>query len=129
MSDDLGDFEDVTHEDGEDFDSGESDDEHRLDGAEPSEQPDDTPRDDNEDPVLPDDDSGRDTNHNLNESADKIRVETDLTRGAGTRDQEKHKLKARGETPEEAAENLSETLRELEERGVFERTRALGGSE
>jgi len=71
----------------------------------------------------------RDTNHNLNESADKIRVETDITRGAGTRDQEKHKLKARGETPEEAAENLSETLRELEERDVFERTRALGDGE
>jgi len=71
----------------------------------------------------------RDTNHNLNESADKIRVETDITRGAGTRDQEKHKLKARGETPEEAAENLSETLRELEERDVFKRTRALGDGE
>jgi hypothetical protein len=64
--------------------------------------------------------------HNINESHDKIRVETDITRGTGTRDQEKHKLKARGETPEEAAENLSEALAELEERGVFERARALG---
>jgi len=65
--------------------------------------------------------------HNINESHDKIRVETDITRGTGTRDQEKHKLKARGETPEEAAENLSEALAELEERGVFERARELGG--
>ncbi|AFH22470.1 hypothetical protein OSG_eHP27_00090 [environmental Halophage eHP-27] len=65
--------------------------------------------------------------HNINESHDKIRVETDITRGTGTRDQEKHKLKARGETPEEAAENLSEALAELEERGVFERARKLGG--
>jgi hypothetical protein len=64
--------------------------------------------------------------HNINESYDKIRLETDVTRGTGTRDQEKHKLKARGETPEEAAENLSEALRELEERDVFERARQVG---
>jgi hypothetical protein len=64
--------------------------------------------------------------HNVNESHDKLRLETDVTRGTGTRDQEKHKLKARGETPEEVAENLSEALAELEERDVFERARALG---
>lgn len=69
------------------------------------------------------------TRHNVNESHDKIRLETDVTRGTGTRDQEKHKLKARGETPEEAAENLSEALAELEDRGVFERARELGGGE
>jgi len=70
-----------------------------------------------------------DTNHNLNESADKLRLSIDLTRGTGTRDQEKHKLKARGETPEEAAENLSDALAELEDRGVFERARNVGDSE
>lgn len=63
------------------------------------------------------------TNHNLNESADKIRIETDLTRGTGTRDQEKHKIKVRGETPEEAATNLSRVLLELEERELFARAR------
>jgi len=66
------------------------------------------------------------TNHNLNESADKLRLSIDVTRGTGTRDQEKHKLKARGETPEEAADNLSEALRELEDRDVFERARNVG---
>jgi len=70
-----------------------------------------------------------DTNHNLNESADKLRLSIDVTRGTGTRDQEKHKLKARGETPEEAAENLSDALAELEDRGVFERARNVGDSE
>jgi len=70
-----------------------------------------------------------DERHNVNESHDKIRLETDLTRGTGTRDQEKHKLKARGETPEEAAANLSDPLAELEERDVFERTREVGGDE
>lgn len=74
------------------------------------------------------DDSGTtdETNHNLNESADKIRLETDVTRGTGTRDQEKHKLKVRGETPAEAAENLSDALAELEDRDVFERARQVG---
>ena len=69
------------------------------------------------------DDSGIETRKNLNESADKIRLKTQLKRGSGTRDQDTHDLKVRGETPEEAAENLSETLRELEERDVFERAR------
>jgi hypothetical protein len=69
------------------------------------------------------------TRHNVNESHDKIRLETDVTRGTGTRDQEKHKLKARGETPEQAAENLSEALRELEARDVFDRARSLGGTD
>ena len=63
--------------------------------------------------------------HNVNESHDKIRLETDLTRGTGTRDQEKHKLKARGETPEDAAEALSDALAELEERDVFKRARSI----
>jgi len=76
-----------------------------------------------------DDDAATETNHNLNESADKIRLKTQLKRGEGTRDQDTHDLKARGETPEEAAENLSETLRELEERDVFDRARALGNEE
>lgn len=69
------------------------------------------------------------TNHNLNESTDKIRLEAHVTRGTETRDQEKHKLKARGETPQDAAENLSETLAELEKRNVFERARAIENDE
>jgi len=70
-----------------------------------------------------------DTRHNLNESADKIRLETDLTRGEGTREQEKHKLKVRGETPEAAAEALSDALSELEARDVFARARQVGNDE
>jgi hypothetical protein len=63
---------------------------------------------------------------NLNESVDKIRLTTSLTRGESTRDQEKHKLKVRGETPEAAAEALSDALAELEARDVFERARNVG---
>lgn len=78
---------------------------------------------------MKDQDNDTETTHNLNESHDKIRLETDLTRGTGTRDQEKHKLKARGETPEEAADALSEVLAELEERDVFKRAREVGDDE
>jgi len=63
------------------------------------------------------------------ESADKIRLKTQLKRGEGTRDQDTHDIKARGETPEEAAEALSETIAELEERDVFDRVRALQNEE
>jgi len=70
-----------------------------------------------------------DTQHNINESHDKIRAEINFTRGTGTRDQEKHKLKARGETPEETAEMLSETLAELEEKDVFTRARGVSNDE
>jgi hypothetical protein len=75
------------------------------------------------------DETNGDRRHNVNESHDKIRLETDVTRGTGTRDQEKHKLKARGETPEAAAENLSAALRELENRDVFDRARQLGNDD
>jgi len=70
-----------------------------------------------------------DTNHNLNESADKIRLKTQIKRGSGTRDQDTHDIKVRGETPEDAAENLSEVLGELHERDVFARARAIGNEE
>jgi len=70
-----------------------------------------------------------DTNHNLNESADKIRLKTQVKRGSGTRDQDTHDIKVRGETPEEAAENMSKALAELEDRDVFERARQLGNGE
>jgi len=74
-------------------------------------------------------DAETETNYNLNESADKIRLKTQVKRGEGTRDQDTHDIKVRGETPEEAAENLSETLRELEERDVFDRARTIGNGE
>lgn len=106
-----------------------TDDTHRLDDAEPAEQPEDAPRDENDDPEFGDNTPRGERKHNVNESHDKIRLETDVTRGTGTRDQEKHKLKARGETPEDAAEYLSRALAELEDRDVFDRARSLGGDD
>lgn len=69
------------------------------------------------------------TKKSINESHDKTRLSVDITRGSGTRDQEKHKLKARGETPAKAARDLSDALEELEDRDVFDRARAVGNDD
>lgn len=69
------------------------------------------------------------TQHNLNESADKIRLSTKIKRGTGTRDQDTHTLKVRGETPKEAAENLEEVVSELKQRAVFAKTRNIGDTD
>jgi len=79
--------------------------------------------------MTTDDNGTTETQRNLNESADKIRLSTKLKRGTGTRDQDTHTLKARGETPEEAAENLSDALAELEQRDVFQRARQVANDE
>jgi len=59
-----------------------------------------------------------DTNHNLNESADKIRLETQVKRGEGTRDEDRMKVKVRGDDPADTAERLRATLDALAEEGV-----------
>lgn len=64
--------------------------------------------------------------HNVNESNEKVRLKTQVKRGSGTRDQDTHDLKVRAETPEEAAEMLSDVLAELEDRDVFKRAREVG---
>jgi len=69
------------------------------------------------------------TNHNVNESHDKVRLKTQVKRGSGTRDQDTHDIKVRGETPAEAAENLSDALAELEARDVFDRTREIANDD
>jgi 2'-5' RNA ligase len=79
--------------------------------------------------MTTDDNGTTETQRNLNESADKIRLSTKVKRGTGTRDQDTHTLKARGETPTEAAENLSDALAELEQRDVFQRAREVASDE
>lgn len=54
-------------------------------------------------------------NHNLNESADKIRLKTQLKRGSATRDQDTIEVKIRGDDPEDAVETLNEVLERLRE--------------
>lgn len=74
----------------------------------------DKPRDQNDD---------RRTAHRISESADKLTVKLNLTRGSGTRDQDKGTIKAKGASPEDVADNLEQTLDELEDRNLFERVR------
>lgn len=48
-----------------------------------------------------------DTTLRVSESNDKFQAKTAITRGTGTRDQEATKLRAKGDEPEEAIENLA----------------------
>jgi hypothetical protein len=56
-----------------------------------------------------------DKTHNINESADKIRVETQVKRGEGTRDEDRIKVKVKGDTPKEVVDKLNSTLVRLHE--------------
>lgn len=67
--------------------------------------------------------------HTVNESNEKIRLTTTVKRGTGTRDQDTHKLKVRAETPEKAAEDLSDVIAALEQNDVFDRTREIQNNE
>jgi len=51
-----------------------------------------------------------DKNHNVNESADKIVLNTKIKRGTGTRDQDEIKIKVKANDPQEAAEKLHKTV-------------------
>lgn len=63
------------------------------------------------------------TRRNISESADKVRLETKVKRGSGTRDQDTVKVNIKGADPEDTAERLAETLAALEEQGVSETLR------
>lgn len=65
------------------------------------------------------------SDHEITETADKIRIQTKIKRGTGTRDQDTHNLKVRGRTPEEVARRMEVTISELEERDVFETVREI----
>jgi hypothetical protein len=65
------------------------------------------------------------SDHEITETADKIRIQTKIKRGTGTRDQDTHNLKARGRTPEEVARRMEVTIAELEERDVFDTVREI----
>jgi hypothetical protein len=54
-------------------------------------------------------------NHNVNESADKIRVETQVKRGEGTRDEDRIKVKVKGDDPDDVVAKLNETVTNLYE--------------
>jgi hypothetical protein len=51
-----------------------------------------------------------DKTHNVTESADKIRVETKVKRGSGTRDQDEIKVKVKGDDPEKVVDKLNRAV-------------------
>lgn len=53
------------------------------------------------------------TTHNVNESADKIRVETKVKRGSGTRDQDEIKVQIKGDDPDDVVDRLNATVQRL----------------
>jgi hypothetical protein len=59
--------------------------------------------------------SAPDVTRTINESADKIRVETKVKRGSGTRDQDELKVKIKGNDPDDVVETLNETIANLHE--------------
>jgi len=62
-------------------------------------------------------------NHQINESADKIRLKAEVKRGESTRDQDKVNLTIKGSDPEETANRLKATLDALEANGVAQQLR------
>jgi len=64
-----------------------------------------------------------DETHHINESADKIVLKTKLTRGTGTRDQEKIDVKIKGNDPDDAVRKLDETLEAMRRVGIVDTVR------
>ena len=64
------------------------------------------------------------TNLNVSESADKIRLETQVKRGEGTRDEDRIKVKVKGDDPYDVAEDLRHTLNALDAEGITDTLRA-----
>ena len=69
------------------------------------------------------------SDHEITETADKIRIQTKIKRGTGTRDQDTHNIKARGRTPDEVARRMEKTISELKDRDVFENVRQIQSEE
>ena len=53
------------------------------------------------------------TKRTISESADKIVVTTNTKRGSGTRDEDKIRVKVKGDNPDDVVKKLNETLRNL----------------
>jgi len=51
---------------------------------------------------------------NINESADKIRVETQFKRGGSTRDEDRIKVKVKGDDPDDVVARLDAVLANLQ---------------
>lgn len=58
------------------------------------------------------------TEHRLNETAEKITLKTSVKRGTGTRDQDKLKVKVKGDDAEETVEKLERVLKNIDDADI-----------
>lgn len=79
--------------------------------------------------VMATSDEADETRHNITESADKIRVETQVKRGDGTRDEDRIKVKIKGDDPEEVVEKLNATVELLGDTAETLRSQQPGAGE
>jgi len=63
------------------------------------------------------------TRHTVSESADKITLTTNVKRGTGTRDEDKIRVKVKGDGVDATAEKLADTLAALGKHGVADTLR------
>jgi len=59
-------------------------------------------------------DDDRRTEHRISESADKLTLTTKVKRGEGTRDEDRIKIKVKGDDPDEVVAKLNATVRNLQ---------------
>ena len=55
------------------------------------------------------------TEHRISESADKLTLTTKVKRGDGTRDEDRIKIKVKGDDPDEVVRKLERTVANLQE--------------
>jgi len=58
--------------------------------------------------------SRRRTEHRISESADKLTLTTKVKRGSGTRDEDRIKVKVKGDDPDEVVRKLEQTVANLQ---------------
>jgi hypothetical protein len=61
-----------------------------------------------------DDATDRRTEHRISESADKLTLTTKVKRGSGTRDEDRIKVKVKGDDPDEVVRKLEQTVSNLQ---------------
>jgi len=60
------------------------------------------------------DDYDRHTEHRISESADKLTLTTKVKRGSGARDEDRIKVKVKGNDPDEVVTKLEQTIANLQ---------------
>jgi len=60
------------------------------------------------------DDDEPNTEHRISESADKLTLTTKVKRGEGTRDEDRIKIKVKGDDPDEVVRKLEQTVANLQ---------------